>query len=136
MWYLPNDLLPGPTKEEPDALDLHPSRLAKFRGLYRSGVARMHAGRVGLKQFVEPIAIRWRKRNECPCEAPARIRCTVHNSKLCGSWTCTELHRWAHDHAGCEIQALRTWLDYAVYTSAVFVAGLSVVWVAVYLGVL
>lgn len=134
MWYLPPDLNRPITQEESHDLGLHRPRLANCRSLYSSLARHLHARRAGLKQFVEPITIRWRKRNECPCEAPARIRCTVHNSKLCGSWTCTELHRWAHDHAGCEIQALRTWLDYAIYTSAVFVAGLSVVWVAVFLG--
>jgi hypothetical protein len=88
------------------------------------------------KGFLEPALLRWQKRRECACEEPATMRCTRHKNHLCGGRTCTDLHRWAHDYEPCVFEAMNGPLDYALYTLGVLVAGLSLLWVATYLGVL
>jgi hypothetical protein len=127
MWYLPNDLLPGPMKEEPDALDLHPSRLDRCRRFYLSSYA-------CVQSFLSPTITHWRYRNRCfSCGDPVTKKCRTHGTRMCGDAFCKTAHRvCCRSVAGsltkplCEYSEICSWKMHLLRTAVALAVGLAV----------
>jgi hypothetical protein len=127
MWYWPSDLLPGPMKEEPDALDLHLPRLARCRRIYRSSYACVHS-------FVSPTITHWRYRNRCfSCGDPVTRKCRTHGTRMCGDAFCKTAHRiCCHSVSGsltkplCEYSDITSWKMHLLRIGVSLAVGLAV----------
>lgn len=117
MWYIPNDLLPGPMKEESrDALDLSSPGVARRRSSHHSLSACVHADG---------------ERLTCTyCENEAQTHCTTHRQRLCGDIDCFRKHRWS-DKDQCAFvepsRPLRGWEQHVLATLVALAVGLLVV---------
>jgi hypothetical protein len=87
-----------------------------------------------VKQFLEPIVIRWIMRNKCYyCAAPAVRKCRTHGTRICESSHCKMTHRRLKASVSgdltrpfCEYFPLVSWKQHLLRTGVALAVGLLV----------